>query len=263
MKNSISIIMILCATTALSILGGCGSGGGGSQGTVTTTPSNPTVANNTYSLSEDAYGLQKATFMSATNNNGAFVMRAAIADNMTDPDFRTVFRIDIVQPQLINGPGTYAIGSSGSPVEILFFNGHQSTLLNTASGTITFTSYGVNPGAVVSGSFEAVVEDQNSDHDPIPTYPVKGSFNFVVNTSGSLVPTPIPVPVAAAGYYNGKCASCHSLGSLDPMSAGGAPDLALEGGEIPDHFTAGQPGHKAITLTAEEINDLKILLNAN
>src|SRR5208337_3044528 len=103
-------------------------------------------------------------------------------------------------------------------VGILFFNGHRSTLLNTISGTIRFTSYGAKTGNVVAGSFAVVVQDQNSISRP--TYPVKGNFRFVVNTSGVLMPTPTPVPAAASGEYNAKCAYCHALGSFDRSSAG-------------------------------------------
>jgi hypothetical protein len=189
-------------------------------------------------------------------------MRAAIAGSMVDPNFSTVFRIDIVQSEQIVGPGSYTLGVSGSPVEILFFNGHRSSLLNTVSGSITFTSYGVKSGDVVAGNFETVVEDQNPDAVPRPTYAFKGSFHFVVNTHGALVPTLSPVPAGATGNYNEKCASCHALGSLDYSSAGGAPDLALEGGRVPGKFTADVPGHNGITLNAEAIQGLKVLLNA-
>jgi hypothetical protein len=263
MKSTKKIFVMLCTITALTALGGCGGKSDEGQNIGETLSAAQSTASNSYLLTEDNYGLQNATFMSATNSNGLFVMRAAIADSMTDPDFSTLFRIDIVQPAQIAGPGSYTVGAVGSPVEILFFNGHRSTLLNTASGIVTFTSYGVYSGDVVAGSFQVVVEDQNSGTVPWPTYSIKGSFRFVINTYGALVPTLSPVPAAAAGNYNTECASCHALGSLDPGSAGGAPDLALKGGELPARFAAGVPGHKGITLTAEELQNLKILLNAS
>ena len=263
MKPAYTIITILCVTAVLFTLGGCGSGGGGSQGSAVTAPSTPTSADNSYSLSEDTYGLQNATFMSATNNSDTFVMRAAIAQSMTDPDFRTIFRIDIVKPELINGPGRYAVTGTDAPVNILFSNGHTSSWLKTVSGSITFTSYGVNSGEKLVGNFVAVVEDQNPENVQWPTYSVRGNFSFSVNSSGILDSAPLPVPLAASSYYDAKCSSCHSLGNHDPICAGGAPDLALTGGEIPELFTADAPGHKGITLTAQEIHDLKILLNAN
>jgi hypothetical protein len=263
MKYFNRFIMMLCTITALTALSGCGGGADQGQNTREMSTATQSTATNTYLLTEDSYGLQNATFMSATNSNGLFVMRAAIADSMTDPDFTTVFRIDIVQPAQIAGPGSYSVGVAGSPVEILFFNGHRSTLLNTVSGIVTFTSYGVHSGDVVAGSFHVAVEDQNSGNVPKPTYSIKGSFRFFINTYGALVPTLSPVPSEAMGNYNIKCASCHALGSIDPGSAGGAPDLALKGGELPARFTAGELGHKEITLTAEELQNLKVLLNAS
>ena len=272
MKNSIRILMILCALATHLALNGCGGGGSDESGNAVVTGSSESAvvmessdnavasvsannARNSYLLTQDSYGLQNATFMSATNSNGLFVLRAAIASKMTDPNFTTVFRIDIMK---INGPGTYAVGVPNAKVGILFFNGHRSTLLNTISGTVRFTSYGAKSGNVVAGSFAVVVQDQNSISRP--TYPVKGNFRFVVNSSGVLMPTPTPVPAAASGEYNAKCGYCHALGSFDRSSAGGAPDLALKGGEIAGKFAAG---HYNLTLSTSEMSDLKVLLNAN
>ena len=209
--------------------------------------------------------MQNATFMSATDSNGSFVLRAALASSMTDPNFTTIFRIDILRPSSISGNSTYSIGGNNTsgfqfPGEILFFNGHKSSLLNTVSGSITFTSYGTNSGDVVAGSFAVLVGDQNSTSRPV--YSVKGNFSFVLNTSGVLVPTPSPVPAAATAVYDAKCASCHALGGYDSFSAG-ASDLALKGGRLPGKFTAGVAGHNNITLSAIEMSDLKVLLNAN
>jgi hypothetical protein len=256
------VFMIFCAIIALSAFSGCGGKSDEGQNAGGTVSSTQSAATNTYLLTEDSYGLQNATYMSASNSNGLFVLRAAIADSMTDPHFSTVFRIDIIQAAQIGKDVSYPLGIPGSPVEILFFNGHRSSLLNTVSGSITFSYYGVNSGAKVAANFQAVFEDQNSDAVPRPTYSVKGSFHFVVNTHGALVPTLSPVPAAATVQYNAKCASCHALGSLDPSSAGGAPDLSLEGGEVPGKFTADVPGHNGITLNAETIHGLQVLLNA-
>lgn len=272
MKNSIRIIMILCAIVTHLALNGCGGGGSEESGNAVVTESSDSAvvmessdnamasasskkAGNSYLLTEDTYGLQNATFMSATNSNGLFVLRAAIASNMTDPNFTTVFRIDILK---IRRCGSYAVGVPNAKVGILFFNGHRSTLLNTISGTIKFTSYGAKSGNVVAGSFAVVVQDQNSISRP--TYPVTGNFRFVVNSSGVLMPTPTPVPAAASGEYNTKCGYCHALGNLDRSSAGGAPDLTLKGGEIDGKFAAG---HNNLTLSPSEMRDLKVLLNAN
>ena len=268
MRNNFQIFMVLCAICAHVVLGGCG--GGGSQPVAQNTWADslsPAVsARNSYALTEDTYGLQNATFMSATRSDASIVLRAAIATSMTDPNFTTVFRIDIPQPTQVSGPGSYAIGGDGAtipkfPGEILIFNGHKSSLLNTASGTVTFTSCGKNSGEVIAGNFAITVEDRNSTTLPRPVYAIKGNFSFVLDSFGALIPANSPVPAAAAGYYDAKCASCHALGSYDTTAAG-APDLALKGGEMTARFTADKPGHNAITLSASEIRDLMIFLNA-
>jgi hypothetical protein len=268
MKNNIRTFMVLNAIFAHFALSGCGGGGAEpvAENTLATSPPPAESARNSYALTEDAYGLQNATFMSATRNDASIVLRAAIATSMTDPNFSTVFRIDIPQPTQVSGPVSYAIGGDGAtipkfPGEILVFNGHKSSLLNTASGTITFTSYGKNSGEVLAGNFAITVEDHNSAILPRPAYTIKGNFSFVLNTFGALIPATSPVPAAADGYYNAKCASCHALGSFD-LTTIGAPDLALKGGEIAARFTADQPGHDDVTLSASEIRDLMIFLNA-
>ncbi|HTY20427.1 MAG TPA: hypothetical protein VMC44_02205, partial [Geobacteraceae bacterium] len=243
MKFSSSVIILISAINAIMLLGGCGGGDGGGVGSAgkenqsyEALTSSESTAFNSYSLSADNYGLQNATFLSATNSNGLFVMRAAIAKSMADPDFRTVFRIDVLKPQLINGHSPYAIGGADSPVEVLFFNGHKSTLLNTVSGSIYFSSFGVKSGDVVAGNFNAVVEDDNFDI-PRPTYSIRVNFSFVVNSSAAVVPTQNPVPPEATAYYDAKCGSCHSLGSHDTANSDGAPDLAQKGCEIYSNLT--------------------------
>lgn len=278
MRNRKRIALFLGALCVHVMLSGCGGGGSdqGAQNAGVTTPSSslaeagaPAFDNthNYYSLADDTYGLQNATFLAATRSDSTIVLRAALATGLTDPNFSTVFRIDLLQPAQVSSFGTYAIGSSGAnlpafPGEIIFFNGHKSTLLNTTAGTITFTSYGRNSGDLIAGSFSVQVEDDNFAGVPRPSYLVKGEFSFVLDASGAIVPTPSPVPAAAAGIYDAKCAGCHALGSYDG-SANGAPDLALKGGEIAGKFTAGQPGHDGIVLSASEMRDLQILLNAN
>lgn len=268
MRNSFRIFMVLCAICVHVVLSSCGGSGSGpvAQNSGAISPPPTESARNSYALTEDTYGLQNATFMSATRNDACIVLRAAIATSMTDPNFTTVFRIDIPQPTQVSGPVSYAIGGDRAtipkfPGEFLVFNGHNSSLLNTASGTITFTTYGKNSGEVLAGNFAITVEDQNSAILPRPAYAIKGNFSFVLNTFGALIPAASPVPASAAGYYDAKCASCHALGSFDPTTTG-APDLALKGGEVTARFTAAQPGHEDITLSASEIRDLMIFLNA-
>ena len=157
---------------------------------------------------------------------------------------------------------TDVIGAVESPVIVSFFDGLKSNLLNTLSGTISFTVFGTDDGDLVAGSFDVVVEDGNSDISPKPTYTVIGSFSFVVGSSGPILPPPSPIPVAAIDTWNTKCGNCHALGSFDTTSTGGAPDLSRQGAEIDVKFD-NSGVHNDITLTTDEIYDLKLLVNAN
>jgi hypothetical protein len=193
MNNFIRIIMICCALTTHFALSGCGSGGsGGAQNAgVTFSPislsSSPAVsAENSYSLTGD-FVFPKATFMMATNSGGVFVLRVAVADKMTVDNPADIFRINILLPYQIKINSPYSLGGNNmnkpqAPVEIIFYNCQKSSLLNTISGSITFTSYSEKSGELVAGNFEVVIEEGNSG----PSYPVQGSFNFVVNSSGPI-----------------------------------------------------------------------------
>lgn len=267
MNSTTRILTVICTATLLAGLWGCGGSSGDSAPSAQNAGIVPTPSN-AYALVEDGYGLQNATFLSATRSDVSTVLRGAIADSMTDPDFATVFRIDIAEPASITGPGTYSVGGDSAsfpkfPGEILIFNGHKSTLLATTSGTITFTSYGARSGEVIVGDFAIRVEDRNIALNPPPVHSIKVSFSFVVDTFGAIVPAPSPVPPAAAASYDAKCASCHSLGAHDAASAGGAPDLSLRGWGLAGKFVPDQPGHNNLALSASEMHDLRIFLNAN
>jgi hypothetical protein len=216
-------------------------------------------------VTEDGYGLQNSTFLTSSQSNGIFVMRAAIASADTDPNFRTVFRIDISSPAQIMANRTYTIGGgSGSllfPGEILFFNGHQSTLLHTTGGTITFTDFGTRAGDLIAGNFAVTLADGYSTAAPQPAYTIRANFRFILNAAGPVSPAPSPVPPGSLASYDAKCSSCHALGTLDP-SAESAPDLALKGGLIDSRFTPAVAGHQGIALTASEARGFKVIMNA-
>jgi hypothetical protein len=174
------------------MVSGCGSGGSGTSSPPASafTPSPPTVSKNFYTLSEDTFGLKNANLIAATNENGVFTLRVAIAESLTDPNFTDVFRINILQPAQIAATGSYSIGKNAgstiSPCEILYFNGEKSSQLDTISGTITFTSYGVNTGDLVAGTFSAQIEDAGSPAEENPVYTIIGNFSFVVNMHDAL-----------------------------------------------------------------------------
>jgi hypothetical protein len=263
--KKVKLFKIAIILTAI-IFHGCGSGGGNTQSSAVAKPvaslqvtGSLSPGGNSYQMTEN-YGFQNATYMSATSDN-IVTLRASIAKSMTDSNFTDIFRIDIQNPAQVSSGLAYVIGAVDSPVSLSFFDGIESNLLNTLSGTITFTSFGTNDGDSVAGSFNVVVQDGNSDISPKPTYPVVGSFSFVVGSSGPVLPTPSPIPVAAIGTWNAKCGTCHSLGSYDTSSAGGAPDISQQGAEIDVKFGNGGV-HNNVTLTQDEIYNLKVLVNA-
>jgi hypothetical protein len=252
---------------------GCGSGGGSpsagpdSAATASTATVHSDPSGNSFRITNDGYGMENPTFLSATRSGNGLILRAAVASSMSDPDYKTVSRIDIPESSALPGRGSYLLGagSTGAPSfpgTLYFFNGHQSTLLQTTGGTITFDSYGANPGDTISGSFRAVVIDGSDSAVPRPSYLVSGTFAFVSGSSGPILPAPAPLPVTAPSLYLENCASCHSLGAFD-SSPGSGPDLSLKGGRVGPQFPGGSVAHQGIQLTAVDILGLKILLNVN
>jgi hypothetical protein len=174
------LLLVFCVLVANFAISGCGGTGTSSANDNGNTPEATTDTGNAYSLSEDSLGLKIANFISATNENGVFTLRVAIANSMTDPNFTDVFRINILQPDQIIAPGTFSIGADGNPsplCEILFFNGEQSTRLNT--------------GDLVAGTFAVQVEDDLSSTLPKADYTINGDFSFVVNFPSAIRQGPV------------------------------------------------------------------------
>ncbi|MBU5612070.1 hypothetical protein [Geomonas azotofigens] len=246
---------------ALILIAGCGGGGGGTNPTGINTSNDPAAANS-YTVTSDQYGLERATYLSSSVSNLGIVFRVAIATSLNDPDYKTISRIDVAPGASITTQTTYSLGNGGAPFpgSLYFLNGHPSTLLRTVGGTITFSRYGGNSGDRISGSYSAIIED---DNDPAkPTYTIAAGFDFVVGSGGAVLSAPASLALAAQPVYQAQCASCHSLGSYD-ATASGAPELALKGGEVPAKYSAGQPGHEGVTLSAAEISALQVLCNTN
>ncbi|GFO67207.1 hypothetical protein GMLC_07860 [Geomonas limicola] len=245
------------------LIAGCG-GGGGTPGAVNgVVPSVTPFTGNSYSVTTDNYGMTNPNYLAASTSTLGVVLRSALATSMSDPDFKTVSRIDI--PAGVAAHGSYSLGSGGSgtpafPGTVYFFNGHQSTLLRTVGGSISFSSFGANPGDRVTGSFSAVVEDGSDSATPKATYTIAASFDFVNETAGAVLPAPAAAS-AAAPSYDAKCAACHALGSYDSTTQG-ASDLALKGGKLTSQFGSDLPGHQGVTLSQGELSGLKVLLNA-
>lgn len=251
--------------------GGSGSGGGAptavnSAGTTSSAPlAQAQAAASSFAITADDYGMENATYLSATSSVNGIALRAAVASSMTDPNYQTVSRIDLSDPSALSAGRTYSLGTATAsapafPGNVYFFNGHQSTMLQTVGGTITFDSVGSSPGQTISGSFTAQVVDGGASAKA--SYTIAASFSFTTGSFGPVLPAPTPVPAAAAGLYAANCASCHTLGSLNPSQVAGS-DLSLKGGELNTLFAAGVAGHKGITLAGSELSALKILLNVN
>lgn len=262
-ERGISYPAKVVALTLAVLFAGCGGGGGSAPAALDTTPAEP---KSSFTITSDSYGVQNPTYLAATRGAAGLILRAAIASAMTDPQFRTVARVDIANPDAVAAGTVYSLGGESGipsfPGTLYLFNGHPSTLLQTAGGTIAFTSYGTNAGDRVAGSFHAVIVDGNDDATPKRSYSIAASFSFRTGDCGPIVPGRLPVPPEAPPAYGSRCAACHTLGSLDAVP-GPAPELALKGGELGSRFPIGSPGHQGVTLTSAELSALKVLLNAN
>ncbi len=197
---------VLVAVLSLGTLTACGSGGG-QTGAVATgesttaaaaavSPSNAgEAAQNTtdnFTVSYDEYGLLKANFFYSTCNDSFWSIQADIAENVWDPNFKTVLRIDIQKPAAgdmpVVGGKTFAIEDNAQyekfPGSFLVFNGQQSTLRKVESGTISFSQDSTLSGDV-SGSYDVMLTDYDSTISPTPHYHLMGTFSFKVGTYNS------------------------------------------------------------------------------
>ena len=145
-----------------------------------------------FTVSYDEYGLLKANFFYSTYTDSFWSIQADIAENVWDPNFKTVMRIDIQKPAAGGMPGvggkTFAIEDNAQyekfPGSFLVFNGQRSTLRKVESGTISFSPDSTLSGDV-SGSYDVMLTDYDSTISPTPHYRLMGTFNFKVGTYNS------------------------------------------------------------------------------
>jgi hypothetical protein len=260
-RHSFTTAVVLLAL----VVAGCGGGTGGSSApaAVNSVPAQQTAAANSFTTTSDSYGMSKPTYLTASKTPQAIRLLAAVATKVTDQNFKTLYRIDV---PVGLAAGVYSLGAATQanpafPGAVYFFNGHASTQLATAGGTITIGSLGSNPGEKVSGSFNAVLEDSADTATPKASYSIAANFDFTLENPGPVLPAPV-VDTLAAVAYNANCASCHALGSYDTTKTS-APDLALKGGKLNGLFTADQASHQRLSLTGGEIVALQVLLNSN
>lgn len=266
-KTAATRILQAALLSAALIFAGCG-GGGSAPSTVNGVAANTPAAQpaaNSFAVTGDGYGLQSPTYLASSVSSQGIVLRAAIASGMTDPNFKTVTRIDVNPGAAIAAGTVYSLAGAASgpafPGAIYFLNGHSSTLLRTVDGTIRFTSFGVNQDDRISGSFSAVVEDGNDSSTPKARYTVSATFDFGTGNSNATAAAG-PDLAAAATAYDANCASCHALGSHDATS-NGASDLTLKGAKMSTVFPSDQATHQGTRLAAGDRYALQVLLNAN
>jgi hypothetical protein len=195
---------VLVAVLSLGSLTACGSGGGqtgpatavlsnSNTSTAVVAPANIGAQNTTdsFTVTYDEYGLIRPNFFYSTNTDDFCSIQADVGENVWDPNFKTVMRIDIPKT---NGavPGisgkTFSIEDTTLyerfPGTFIVFNGERSTLKKVESGTITFTQESTLSGDVI-GTFDVMLTDYDSAISPTPHYRLMGTFSFKMGTSVS------------------------------------------------------------------------------
>ncbi len=196
---------VLIAVMSLGLMTACGSGGD-QTGSGTTVLSNsnaspavivPSNADQTktvtdsFTVTYDEYGLTKPNFFYSTNNDSFWSIQADVAENVWDPNFKTVMRIDIAKtsgtmPDI--GGKVFAIEDNTLyekfPGAFIVLNGEKSTLKKVKSGTITFTQDSTLSGDV-NGTFDVMLTDYDSTISPTPHYHLMGTFSFKIGTYGA------------------------------------------------------------------------------
>jgi hypothetical protein len=269
-KNSTKAVYIQAAIMAglLLFVASCG-GGSSASNTTTGTETATAMVSNHLTITHDEYGLLAPNFYYSTDNASFWSIQAAVAKDVYDENFKCVIRIDI--PKTHDGTMPSIIGKTFSiaddpqyekfPGEFYVFNGHKSVYKKVEQGTISFTPASAASSSV-TGTFDVIMTDYDSTLVPRPQYRLSGSFNFNMDTYGPADPLPSEVyPVLGRETYDLNCASCHSLGEYN-TTAKLASDLSMRGGELPTTY-GSWPYHPSIPLTAEEMDALRIFLNAS
>ncbi len=88
-----------------------------------------------------------------------------------------------------------------------------------------------------------------------------GVFTAANMPAATSMPAQATSSMSGRSIYDGNCAGCHSLGTYD--GTGSAPDLSGKGSMLDTRFSAGVAGHQGITLSAQQIMDVKGFLDVN
>jgi len=198
-KRGVRLQQMLLTAALVALLAACGSGAGAPEINTPASTSAAASSNagqqqayvNYLTVTLDEYGLVQPNFYYSTNNNSFWSIQADVAQNVWDPNFASVIRIDI--PKAGDGelPGiggkTYAIEDNPLyekfPGSFLVFNGQRSTLKKVEQGTISFTP-DTTAADKVNGAFDVVLVDHDSTTIPAPQYHLKGVFKFKMGTYG-------------------------------------------------------------------------------
>jgi hypothetical protein len=199
-----TVIALLVAVLSLATLTACGAGSGqtgaatGKSSATTGTPPNSGMADqstiDSFTVSYDEYGLIKPTFFYSLYTDSFWSIQADVAENVWDPNFKTVVRIDIQKPvgsdMLSVGGKTFAIEDNAPyekfPGSFLVFNGQQSTLRRVEAGAISFSPDSILSG-YVNGSYDVMLTDYDSAISPTPHYRLMGTFSFKAGTYNAAI----------------------------------------------------------------------------
>ena len=198
------VVALLFAVLSLATLTGCGAGSGqkgaatGESTAATVTASNSGMTEqstiNSFTASYDEYGLIKPNFFYSIYTDSFWSIQADVAENVWDPNTKTVVRIDIQKPagsdMLSVGGKTFAIEDNAPyekfPGSFLVFNGQQSTLRRVEAGTISFSPGSILSG-YVNGSYDVLLTDYDSAIFPTPHYRLMGTFSFKAGTYNAIL----------------------------------------------------------------------------
>lgn len=202
-SHGIRLQHMLLTAVLVAVLTACGGGGGGSS--METDPSTAEVEvsdiqkqvyANYFIVTYDEYGLLAPNFYYSTDNAVFWSIQTAVANDLYDPDFKCIMRIDILKDNgvmpAINK--TFSIEDNPQyekfPGKFYVFNGQESTDKKVEQGIISFTPDSTASGEV-KGSFDVILTDYDSTTVPAPQYNLNGNFSFKMGTYGSASAAPV------------------------------------------------------------------------
>lgn len=197
-----AVLVTVVSLSGLSLEGCGGGGGGGSQAVYSSVPApapstyqsvSNLIKTNYLQISESDYRFSATpNFYYSTDNQSFWSIQANVADSVADINARSVIRIDIPKTgtslPVLNKP--FSIESDGVyekfPGTFSVLDGQQSSAKKVEKGTIVFAPDSVMSDHV-SGSFEVILTDYDSQLSPVPKYSLKGVFSFRIGGFGPAV----------------------------------------------------------------------------